>query len=263
GATVTHLRRIGRPSPGRAMPPASPRRWPGSLRRPPHRVATRTSVRSSGRAKRVSSTWRCCAIWWPRSSARNCRVRWANGSPGTCACWSGARSTGRWRRAGWTRAETGVASKGKRARLGAFLRQNGGLDRSGGFGLFRGVTAFAFLARQCDGGADALRDEFHQPLHDPFVRVDPGAGQNLAAIPRAGPTGYLLGPVAILLVIGNRIVERRQNVRREKLPRPLALLVVECGAVNEIAHFLVRSYCSCVYRRSAVYGLLPPIRYSL
>ena len=62
-------------------------------------------------------------------------------------------------------------------RHGFFMRE--GRRGSGGLGLFRlgGHAAFAFLARQGDRCADTLGHEFHQALHDPFVRIDAGTAQ--------------------------------------------------------------------------------------
>ena len=107
---------------------------------------------------------------------------------------------------------------------------------SGRFGFFHGVTALAFLARQRDGRSNPFGDELHQTFDHALVRIDPGAGQNLPAITRPGPTGNLLRAVAIFLVIGNRIVQCCQNDCGKKFTRPLTLLVVECGAIYKIDH---------------------------
>jgi hypothetical protein len=100
------------------------------------------------------------------------------------------------------------------------------------------VPALALLARQRDRGADTLRHEFHQALDHPLVRVDPGTGQHFAPVTGPRPPGDLFRPVAVFLVIGNRIVEGSEDDGGEEFARALALLVVECGAVNEIAHFV-------------------------
>jgi ribosomal protein L34 len=98
------------------------------------------------------------------------------------------------------------------------------------------VAAFGFLAAERDAGAHALGDEFHQPLDHPLVRVDPGAGQHFAAVARPRPAGDLLGPVAIFLVVGDGVIQRRKHHGREQLARALALFEVEGGAVDGIEH---------------------------
>ena len=117
---------------------------------------------------------------------------------------------------------------------------------SGGFRLKLGcVAALALFARQRDRGTHTLGDEIHQALHDALVRVDPGAGQNLAPVARTCPACDLFGAVAILLVVGNGIIQGGQNDGSKKLAGALTLLVVECGAVDEVCHGL-SCYCSCV-----------------
>ena len=100
------------------------------------------------------------------------------------------------------------------------------------------LTAFGFLARQGDRGANTLAHELHQALDHTLVRVDPGAGQDFAPVARPRPAGDLVGTVAIFLVVGNGIIQSRKHDGREQLARALALLEVEGGAVDGIEHRL-------------------------
>ncbi len=109
---------------------------------------------------------------------------------------------------------------------------------SGSFGLLSGVATLAFFARQGDRSPHSASHEFHQPLNDAFIGVNSGTGQNLAAIARASPAGDLFRAVAILLVVGDGVVECGQHNGREQFSCTIALFIVKGSAVNEIFHLV-------------------------
>ncbi len=118
---------------------------------------------------------------------------------------------------------------------------------SGGFCLFGCMAAFAFFTRKSHRGAHTTTDEFHQAGHNPFVGVDPRAGQHFATIARASPTGNLFRTVAILLVISDGIIQRGQYNSRKKFTSTIALFIVKGSAVNEILHLVFLVFIALVY----------------
>jgi len=95
------------------------------------------------------------------------------------------------------------------------------------------------MRRQRDRGAHTRSHELHETVHDPFIGVDPGAGQHLTAIARARPAGDLLGTIAVFLVVGDCVVQRGQDDRREQFARTLALLVIIGRGVHGVEHVTV------------------------
>ena len=133
---------------------------------------------------------------------------------------------------------------------------------SGGFGLirFQRVAAFGFFARQRNRRADAFGHEIHQTLHDPLVRIDPGARQHLAAITRPRPTGDLFRSVAILFIVGNCVIKGSKDNSGKEFARALTLFVIEGGAINEIDHLVV-PVLILSFLASGEYDHLVTIRY--
>jgi len=121
-----------------------------------------------------------------------------------------------------------------------------------------GMTTFGLFARQGDRCANTLGHEIHKPFHNTFVRIDPGARQDLAPVTAAGPPGYLVGAITVFLVVSNRIVKRSQHNSGKELAGTLPLLVVECGSINEICHLVVLFLILILRRRQ--YGNFATIR---
>ncbi len=113
--------------------------------------------------------------------------------------------------------------------------------RLGGFCLLCSIAALGLFARERDRGAHTLANKIHQTGNNPLIRVDSSAAQYFATVAGPRPAGDLLWTVSVFLVVCDCVIQCSKHHGSEKFPRAVALLIVECGAINEIFQLVVLS----------------------